>query len=435
MKKKNRLQNGIMIAVILAVLAAGILAVGAHQGWFDRKDAAETALVTSVAGTADLTRDGIVSPLSGETALRDGDGLSTQNPAGIVLQTGDSTLTQGAGTAITVTHAAADAFSAEVTSGQVFVSAGETPVTLTFGGQTCTLSSAVADLTVRTGSETLYLLVGTLTLEGTEYSAGQALSWVGGSLTADAFTPSVLDDEALSWCLAAKTPLCFTQEELQKVIDDRTAQQQAEIEAQVNPDSSADASAAASSDPSADSTAAAGETGETPTADTGRDSTSTDSGSANTAAETTDTEPAPDPEPEPEPEKKASCTISIRCDTILANMDNLDPDKSGYVPSSGTILSTTTVTISEGDSVYDVLKRACSAAGIQMEASYTAAYGSYYVEGIGHLYEFDCGPESGWMYKVNGWFPNYGCSSYSVSDGDTIVFCYTCNGLGADVGA
>jgi hypothetical protein len=41
----------------------------------------------------------------------------------------------------------------------------------------------------------------------------------------------------------------------------------------------------------------------------------------------------------------------------------------------------------------------------------------------------------GWMYKVNGWFPNYGCSSYTLKDGDTIVWCYTCNGLGEDVGA
>ena len=38
------------------------------------------------------------------------------------------------------------------------------------------------------------------------------------------------------------------------------------------------------------------------------------------------------------------------------------------------------------------------------------------------------------MYKVNGWFPNYGCSSYYLEDGDTIVWTYTCNGLGADVG-
>ncbi len=44
-------------------------------------------------------------------------------------------------------------------------------------------------------------------------------------------------------------------------------------------------------------------------------------------------------------------------------------------------------------------------------------YNSYYVEGIGNLYEFDCGSESGWMCKVNGWFPNYGCSSYTLSDG------------------
>ncbi len=434
MKKRNKIQNGIMIAVILAILAAGTLAVGVHQGWFDRKDAAETALVTSVTGTADLTRDGIASPLSGETALRDGDSLSTQTHAGLVLQAGDSTLTQGAGTALTVTRAAADAFTAEIASGQVFVSAGETPVTLAFDGQTCTLSAAVADLTVRTGSETLYLLSGTLTVDGTEYSAGQALSWVGGTLTADFFTPSVLDDEALNWCLTAKSELCFTQEELQKVIDDRAAQRQAEIEAQVNPDSSAEASAAASSDAAASSPASSGDQ----TADSGGDSASADSTSSATAADTgaaAEADPEPAPEPEPEPVKQSTCTIAIRCDTILSNLDNLDPDKSGYVPSSGTILSTTTVSISEGDSVYDVLRRACSAAGIQMEASYTAAYGSYYVEGIGHLYEFDCGPESGWMYKVNGWFPNYGCSSYSVSDGDAIVFCYTCNGLGADVGA
>ena len=88
----------------------------------------------------------------------------------------------------------------------------------------------------------------------------------------------------------------------------------------------------------------------------------------------------------------------------------------------------------KGETVYDVLSRVCSYAGIQMEASWTPLYNSYYVEGINNLYEFDCGNESGWMYKVNGWFPNYGCSSYYLEDGDTIVWTYTCNGLGADVG-
>ena len=89
---------------------------------------------------------------------------------------------------------------------------------------------------------------------------------------------------------------------------------------------------------------------------------------------------------------------------------------------------------SDGETVFDVLRRACTAQQIQLEYSWTPLYDSYYIEGINNLYEFDCGGESGWMYKVNGWFPNYGCSSYSLKDGDVIVWCYTCNGLGADVG-
>lgn len=39
------------------------------------------------------------------------------------------------------------------------------------------------------------------------------------------------------------------------------------------------------------------------------------------------------------------------------------------------------------------------------------------------------------MYKVNGTFPNYGCSGYKLEGGEEIVWTYTCAGLGADVGA
>ena len=130
-----------------------------------------------------------------------------------------------------------------------------------------------------------------------------------------------------------------------------------------------------------------------------------------------------------------SCTIEIRCDTILNNMKDLEKGLDEFVPSDGTILPTTTVTFTQGESVFDVLKRICDEYGIQIEYTWTTKYGSTYIEGINYLYEFSCGQQSGWMYKVNGWFPNYGCSSYTVSDGDNIVFCYTCNGLGADVGA
>ena len=129
------------------------------------------------------------------------------------------------------------------------------------------------------------------------------------------------------------------------------------------------------------------------------------------------------------------CTITIRCDTILGNMASLEEAKKPYVPENGQILPVITVEFTPGETVFDALNRVCEAAELQIEYSWTPLYDSYYIEGINHLYEFDCGPESGWMYKVNGVFPNYGCSSYTLKGGEEIVWCYTCEGLGTDVGA
>lgn len=129
-----------------------------------------------------------------------------------------------------------------------------------------------------------------------------------------------------------------------------------------------------------------------------------------------------------------SCTIEILCGTILNNLDALREGKSAFVPANGVILAQSAVRFEDGETVFDVLKRACELADIQLEYSFTPLYNSYYIEGINNLYEFDCGEQSGWMYKVNGVFPDYGCSAYQLSDGDEIVFCYTCVGLGADVG-
>ena len=153
------------------------------------------------------------------------------------------------------------------------------------------------------------------------------------------------------------------------------------------------------------------------------------------------TDPVPPGKPQPvEPEDQEvdkgtsyTCTFSIECSTILNNLDQLDPDKLEMVPSDGVILPKTTVTFYEGESVFDVLQRVCKEKGIHMEAEWTPIYNSAYIEGIHNLYEFDCGALSGWMYKVNGWYPNYGCSRYQLKDGDVVEWRYTCD-LGNDVG-
>ena len=83
--------------------------------------------------------------------------------------------------------------------------------------------------------------------------------------------------------------------------------------------------------------------------------------------------------------------------------------------------------------MFNVLLRTCKQQGIHLEFVNTPMYNSAYIEGIGNLYEFDCGPLSGWMYAVNGSFPNYGCSSCKVKNGDSIDWIYTCD-LGRDIG-
>lgn len=130
-------------------------------------------------------------------------------------------------------------------------------------------------------------------------------------------------------------------------------------------------------------------------------------------------------------------TISIRCDSVLQNYDDLDPalKMGNYIPSNGVVLPPTECVLREGDTVFDILNRIIRRNKIQME--YQGAdennYGSVYIQGINYLYEYSCGPLSGWMYRVDGEFPNYGCSKYELCDGQIIEWIYTCD-LGSDVG-
>lgn len=145
--------------------------------------------------------------------------------------------------------------------------------------------------------------------------------------------------------------------------------------------------------------------------------------------------------------KTVTCKIEIECKTILNNLGNLRPEKKASLPKDGYILKETTVSVAEGSTVFDVLKLVCKQntcpekctycrkSGIQLEYIYTPGYDSEYIRGIHQLYEKDCGTQSGWMYSVNGVFPNYGVNKYTVKNGDNIKLRYTCNGFGEDLGA
>lgn len=127
-----------------------------------------------------------------------------------------------------------------------------------------------------------------------------------------------------------------------------------------------------------------------------------------------------------------SSSLTVRCDTLLDNMDSIAPEKIQLVPGDGLILPETEVEFSDGESAFHVLERELKKRNIHFEFTNAPMYDSVYIEGIGNLYEFDAGNLSGWMYRVNGKVPSVGCSQYKLENGDKIEFLYTCN-MGRDL--
>ncbi|MDR2771191.1 MAG: DUF4430 domain-containing protein [Clostridiales Family XIII bacterium] len=222
---------------------------------------------------------------------------------------------------------------------------------------------------------------------------------------------------------------------------DITAQrEQPEATDSAAPPSEAEAQAAGTSQdfaPTAEDSGEAAPAGaEQPTAEAGAAS----AGDSETDKDRYLTDPIPDGKPipvEPQDVKVGgdafTATLTVRCDTIRGNMDMLDKEKWELVPADGVIFAETAVVFYEGESVFNVLQREMKRAKIHMEFENTPIYNSAYIEGIHNLYEFDVGELSGWMYRVNGWYPNYGCSRYQLKDGDVIEWRYTCD-LGRDLG-
>lgn len=125
------------------------------------------------------------------------------------------------------------------------------------------------------------------------------------------------------------------------------------------------------------------------------------------------------------PLTQITCTISIECAEILDNMDSLKAGHEGFIPSDGVILNTYSVTAKAPATVYDLLKAACSENDIKLTEQKTL-YGTY-IAGINNIDEKDCGAQSGWTYTVNGKYPSKSCDKYKLSNGDKVVFKYTCS--------
>ncbi|MBQ7937827.1 MAG: DUF4430 domain-containing protein [Oscillospiraceae bacterium] len=124
------------------------------------------------------------------------------------------------------------------------------------------------------------------------------------------------------------------------------------------------------------------------------------------------------------------CYVSILCNTAIESGE-LSESMLSILPEDGIVLEEFEMEYEDGDTVFEVVAAAVKENKIHMEHTGTSVVP--YVEGIANLYEFDCGPLSGWMYQVNGWFPSFSMGQFEVERGDHISMVYTCD-LGEDVG-
>lgn len=130
---------------------------------------------------------------------------------------------------------------------------------------------------------------------------------------------------------------------------------------------------------------------------------------------------------------QGTATVSIDILTGLRNLNAFSSNMRGRIPSNGYFLNPTKISITPGESVWDVTQRAANQYGISIRKEFTPKYNSIYVQAINGIGEFDGGQRSGWMYNINGIYPNRGASAIKVKDGDTIQWRYTMD-YGNDIG-
>lgn len=448
---KKKILNICMVLVVLLMIAGGIVTVGSVKGWFEKETTSDIT-VSEKTGIAKIERNGVAFEVDRDTTVRAGDKLYTQKGATLTISEADTARIYMNSDAEISVESIGDTIEFEVLKGEALVDAREWKnVTAISGEAEISMKDAVISISTQTGSGEIPVYSGKIDVkdkkseEAVTAKSGQVVSIVENSgYEVSKLKVSSLDDfiiQQLAKCDIDES-FCFTKADLKAVQKERENEilkaQQELLEKNESASDEEETGAANKNEIAENLDNGEGEKVAENGTNPGSNEVATNSGNGQTTSELggeTQTENTPPSQTVEQPETHAKyCTIEIRCDTILNNMQNLTPGLEGYVPSNGTVLGTSKIEFTEGETVFDVLKRACDSAGIQIEYSYTPIYESYYIEGINHLYEFDCGNESGWMYKVNGWFPNYGCSSYTVQEGDTIVWCYTCNGLGADVG-
>ena len=152
---------------------------------------------------------------------------------------------------------------------------------------------------------------------------------------------------------------------------------------------------------------------------------SSDNSSGNSQTQTNTSESGSNEVQQVREPKVVNCTVTIDCSSISGNGALTaagNPQLEAYAANPTILSANINVSDTNDDGkvgVDEAIKQACDAYGIQYEFK-----SSSYLSGMNYLYEFNAGPNSGWMYKVNGRVPNKGCNSYYLNGSEDVLWYY-----------
>lgn len=450
MKTKNLIFNIIMVAAIIAIVISGVLFVYSLKSgkplmsFAEISDADSFGTITTTKGIVQIERKGIGYTLKPSTVIVKDDKLKTLNKSSIEMLISNNSKVMIDENSQLLSAASKDKKHYFLKSGNFFIQVNsDEKVLFTYENGTLTAADGVFTFTVHDGVPSVNAYYGTAEVtykDSNKINLTQGnTAFIGsnGLISTSKFSADSMKDFDIKQAQKiSDKPLCFTSAEFEKVLNNRAdlvkkamkakekrknellAQGKKEVVIGVN---------RKTAQPSINEEKPASSSEETMV----EFNHSTSSETISSIESIRDIEPIESIDAI-DNTSVMSATIEINCHTLLSNMDELTPGKEGYVPDDGVILNAVTVEFTKDETVFDVLKRVCDASGIQLEYSWFPIYNSHYIEGINHLYEFDGGDGSGWVYTVNGWRPNYGVSVYKLEDGDFISFDYTCD-LGNDV--
>lgn len=126
------------------------------------------------------------------------------------------------------------------------------------------------------------------------------------------------------------------------------------------------------------------------------------------------------------PQNGITVSVGAECKSALGHIADIDESINplSVIPEDGILLPLEEISLPEGATAFDALIEAARARKLRID--YTGSSYGVYVRGIGYVYEFGFGSESGWTYRVNGSVPQMSAGAYELSEGDAVEFVYIC---------